>query len=144
MRPSSKDIIRALRCISTAGAQQHCESCCYRTVKAFDGKTYKSCDIDKIGLDAADLLELLTVCQQRDEEELPDDTGLTANQRGVVLVYAACNMRITPARAMLGKGAGTMYATMDKIQINTGLDPRNFYDLARLVEAIERSSNGNG
>lgn len=137
MKPSNKDIIRALRCISTAGEPESCKGCCYRTVEDLNGKTYESCDIDEIGLDAAELLELLTVCQQRDEEEPPDDTGLTANQRGVVLVYAACNMRITPARAMLGKSAGTMYATMDKIQANTGLDPRNFYDLARLVGATE-------
>lgn len=137
MKPSNKDIIRALRCISTPGGPESCEGCAYSVKKRMDGEEYIRCDFDKIGLDAADLLELLTVCQQRDEEELPDDTGLTASQRGVVLVYAACNMRITPARAILGKGAGTMYATMDKIQANTGLDPRNFYDLARLVEAAK-------
>ena len=66
---SCEDIIRALRCISTPGDHtSNCEQCPYWKKEQLNGRlkeklgtdTWTSCDIDKVCLDAADLLERLT------------------------------------------------------------------------------------
>lgn len=55
-----EELIRALRCISTAGGSAGCERCPYLVAEIVEGEPYESCDMDRIGLDAADLLEQLT------------------------------------------------------------------------------------
>lgn len=64
-----KTLIKALRCISTAGASnQDCESCPYffrkqipeDLQKKLKNKWWSSCDVDKVGMDAAARLEELT------------------------------------------------------------------------------------
>ena len=66
---SCEDIIRALRCTSTPGDHtSNCEQCPYWKKEQLNGRlkeklgtdTWTSCDIDKVCLDAADLLERLT------------------------------------------------------------------------------------
>ena len=66
---TEKEIIQALRCTSTPGDHaSNCEQCPYWKKEQLDGRlkeklgtdTWASCDIDKIGLDAADLIERLT------------------------------------------------------------------------------------
>ena len=65
----AKEIVQALRCTSTTGDHQvNCEQCPYWKKEQLNGRlkeklgtdTWASCDIDKVGLDAADLIERLT------------------------------------------------------------------------------------
>ena len=65
----SKDIIAALRCTSTPGGSTgDCEKCPYWKKEQLSGELrerletdeWTSCDVDKIGMDAADLIECLT------------------------------------------------------------------------------------
>lgn len=136
MRPSNEEIIWALRCISTVGAKQFCESCPYCVKETVKGKEYVSCDIDKIGLDAADELELLTVCK-REGSKRTGAAPLTSAQAETVLALAACNMsRAETARRMHRKHTTVDYH-LDKINEATGLDPRNFYDLIELVRIVK-------
>ena len=64
-----KEIMQALRCTSTPGDHtSNCEQCPYWKKEQLNGQlkeklgtdTWASCDIDKVGLDAADLIERLT------------------------------------------------------------------------------------
>ena len=65
---SGDDIIRALRCTSTPGDHpSNCEQCPYWKKEQLNGQLkeklgtdeWTSCDIDKVGLDAADRIERL-------------------------------------------------------------------------------------
>lgn len=64
-----EEIIQALRCTSTPGDHtSNCEQCPYWKKEQLNGQlkeklgtdTWASCDIDKVGLDAAALIERLT------------------------------------------------------------------------------------
>ena len=66
---TTDEIVRALRCASTPGGPTgNCEKCPYWKKEQLSGKLkerlgtdeWTSCDVDKIGLDAADLIERLT------------------------------------------------------------------------------------
>ena len=66
---TTKEIVRALRCTSTPGDHtSNCEQCPYWKKEQLNGRlkeklgtdTWTSCDIDKVCLDEADLLERLT------------------------------------------------------------------------------------
>lgn len=66
---TDKEIVQALRCKSTPGDHtSNCEQCPYWKKEQLNGQlkeklgtdTWASCDIDKVGLDAADLIERLT------------------------------------------------------------------------------------
>ena len=93
----NEEIVRALRCISTAGGENACEHCPYWKEEEvpeeerpiYGADTMHSCDVDRVGLDGADLIERLTdrcaryaeeiaVAQERQrwipvEERLPED-----------------------------------------------------------------------
>lgn len=74
----NEEIVRALRCISTAGNSSDCEHCPYcmeNSVPAemrdtFGADVYHSCDVDRVGLDGADLIERLTARCARYAEEI--------------------------------------------------------------------------
>ena len=66
---TAKEIVQALRCTSTPGDHaSNCEQCPYWKKERLNGRlkeklgtdTWTSCDVDKVGLDAADLIERLT------------------------------------------------------------------------------------
>lgn len=66
---TEKEIVQALRCTSTPGDHtSNCEQYPYWKKEQLNGRlkeklgtdTWTSCDIDKVGLDAADLIERLT------------------------------------------------------------------------------------
>lgn len=66
---TSQEIVQALRCTSTPGDHaSNCEQCPYWKKEQLNGRleeklgtdTWTSCDIDNVGLDAADLIERLT------------------------------------------------------------------------------------
>ena len=93
----TEEIVRALRCISTAGGEHDCEHCPYWKEEevpeeerpVYGADTWHSCDVDRAGLDGAALIEKLTdrcaryaeeiaVLQERTrwipvEERLPED-----------------------------------------------------------------------
>lgn len=92
----NEEIVRALRCVSTVGGEHDCEHCPYWTAEEvpeefqpmFGTGTWYSCDVDRVGLDGAALIEKLAdrcaryaeeiaVAQERTrwipvEEKLPD------------------------------------------------------------------------
>lgn len=66
---TDKEIIRALRCTSTPGGlYEDCTGCPYYRKEQLDAElkeklgvdTWPSCDVNKVGMDAADLIERLT------------------------------------------------------------------------------------
>ena len=74
----NEEIVRALRCVSTAGSSPDCEYCPYWMEEAVPAEVrdmggedvFHSCDIDRVGLDGADLIEKLTDRCARYAEEI--------------------------------------------------------------------------
>lgn len=74
----NEEIVRALRCISTAGGENACEHCPYWKEEEvpeeerpiYRADTMHSCDVDRVGLDGADLIERLTARCARYAEEI--------------------------------------------------------------------------
>lgn len=74
----NEEIVKALRCISTAGGKNACEHCSYWKEEEvpeeerpiYGADTWHSCDIDRVGLDGADLIERLTARCARYAEEI--------------------------------------------------------------------------
>lgn len=69
MTDKEKEIVQALRCTSTPGGPTgDCEKCPYWKTEQLTAEqkeklgvdTWTSCDVDKVGMDAADLIERLT------------------------------------------------------------------------------------
>ena len=66
---TEKEIVQALRCTSTPGSlHEDCTGCPYYRKEKLDAElkeklgvdTWPSCDVNKVGMDAADLIERLT------------------------------------------------------------------------------------
>lgn len=74
----NEEIVRALRCISTAGGENACEHCRYWKEEEvpeeerpiYGADTMHSCDVDRVGLDGADLIEKLADRCARYAEEI--------------------------------------------------------------------------
>ena len=74
----NNEIVRALRCVSTAGGENACEHCPYWKEEEvpeeerpiYGADTMHSCDVDRVGLDGADLIERLTARSARYAEEI--------------------------------------------------------------------------
>lgn len=74
----NEEIVRALRCVSTAGGENACEHCSYWKEEEvpeeerpiYGADTMHSCDVDRVGLDGADLIERLTDRCARYAEEI--------------------------------------------------------------------------
>lgn len=74
----NEEIVRALRCISTAGGENACEHCPYWKEEEvpeeerpiYGADTMHSCDVDRVGLDGADLIERLSDRCARYAEEI--------------------------------------------------------------------------
>ena len=74
----NEEIVRALRCISTAGGEHDCEHCPYWKEEEvpeeerpiYGADTWHSCDVDRVGLDGADLIERLAARCARYAEEI--------------------------------------------------------------------------
>ena len=73
----AEEIIKALRCVSTAGREDDCARCPYWREEnvpeelrpVYGADTMHSCDIDRVGLDGADEIEkLLDRCARYAEE----------------------------------------------------------------------------
>lgn len=59
-RVSDDQLIRALRCSSTVPDDSVCEACPYCATETWREEEIRSCDCDRIGMDAAARLEELT------------------------------------------------------------------------------------
>ena len=74
----NEEIVKALRCISTAGGENACEHCPYWKEEEvpeeerpiYGADTMHSCDVDRVGLDGADLIERLSDRCARYAEEI--------------------------------------------------------------------------
>lgn len=74
----SEEIVRALRCVSTAGGENACEHCPYWKEEEvpeeerpiYGADTMHSCDVDRVGLDGAELIERLAARCARYAEEI--------------------------------------------------------------------------
>ena len=86
----NEEIVRALRCISTAGGENACEHCPYWKEEEvpeeerpiYGADTMHSCDVDRVGLDGADLIERLTDRCARYAEEIAVAQEKTGSMRG--------------------------------------------------------------
>lgn len=107
----NEEIVKALRCVSTVGGEHDCEHCPHWTAEEVPEEyqpmcgtdTWYSCDVDRVGLDGAALIERLTdrcaryaeeiaVLQERTrwvpvEERLPEDAA------DVLAIVYGCPMR---------------------------------------------------
>ena len=76
----NEEIVKALRCVSTAGGENACEHCSYWKEEEvpeeerpiYGADTWHSCDVDRVGLDGADLIERLTDRCARYTEEIAE------------------------------------------------------------------------
>ena len=75
-----QEIVQALRCTSTPGGPtEDCEKCPYWKTEQLTAEqkeklgvdTWTSCDVDKVGMDAADLIERLTAENAALREKVP-------------------------------------------------------------------------
>ena len=74
----NEEIVRARRCVATAGGENACEHCPYWKEEEvpeeerpiYGADTMHSCDVDRVGLDGADLIERLTARCARYAEEI--------------------------------------------------------------------------
>ncbi len=58
---------------------------------------------------------------------------LSGTRKLVAQAYADAGMSITGAARILNLSNDTIYHHLNQIKSRTGLDPRNFWDLARLL-----------
>ena len=97
-----KEIAQALRCTSTPGGlHEDCTGCPYYRKEQLDAElkeklgvdTWPSCDVNKVGMDAADLIERLTA--ENAEAEAERDAALAdlADARNCKTCKYACDTR---------------------------------------------------
>lgn len=60
--------------------------------------------------------------------------ALSATETEIVRAFAACNMHIGDTANAVYKSRNTVTYWLAQIKKHTGLDPKNFYDLAQLVQ----------
>ena len=77
---TGQEIVQALRCTSTPGSlHEDCTGCPYYRKEKLDAElkeklgvdTWPSCDVNKVGMDAADLIERLTAENAALREKVP-------------------------------------------------------------------------
>lgn len=61
----ARDIVHALRCRSTVGIKCIGKSCMYSISGQLGGEVFETCDIYKVGLDAAEMIEALLADNER-------------------------------------------------------------------------------
>lgn len=73
-----------------------------------------------------------SVCPNCGKEMLPLDSELI----DIILTYAACDMQGKRVVQEFGIHKNTVYNRLAKVKQLTGLDPRKFYDLYKLLKII--------
>lgn len=107
----NEEIVKALRCVSTAGGENACEHCSYWKEEEvpederpiYGADTMHSCDVDRVGLDGADLIERLTDHCARYAEEIA-----VAQERKMDVPRADCAGHALDAAAGSAGGGGVM------------------------------------
>lgn len=64
---------------------------------------------------------------------------LTETDRTVVRALAECNMNATEVARINHYHRNTVVFHLNRVQRETGLDPRRFYDLVALVEMVGKN-----
>ena len=67
---------------------------------------------------------------------------LTERQKTTISAIAACDMNISKTAEILYYNRNTVVYHCDNILKKTGLDPRKFYDLVKLMEIVRDESDG--
>ena len=62
----------------------------------------------------------------------------------VILLFAKNNMKVQATADELGRNYDTIAWRLAKIKAVSGLDPRNFYDLIKLVDIANSRMDGDG
>ena len=62
---------------------------------------------------------------------------MNERERQAVLMMAECNMNSSLVARKMGCQRNSVIWALDKVQEKTGLDPRNFYDLVKLIEMVK-------
>ena len=62
---------------------------------------------------------------------------LTEVDRECVLAYAKCGMQVSEAARQLVYHRNTFVYHLDQVKAKTGLDPRDFFDLIKLVQMCQ-------
>lgn len=66
---------------------------------------------------------------------------LTDMDISTIMAYAACDMNIQEASRMMYCHRNTVISHLIKVWSKTGLNPKKFYDLVALINAIEENQN---
>ncbi len=64
---------------------------------------------------------------------------MTDRQKEIVLLMAQCNMNASAVARKAYMHRSNVLYHIEKIEQDTGLDPKNFYDLVKLVETASKS-----
>lgn len=124
-----KEIVQALRCTSTPGDHtSNCEQCPYwkkeqlnwRLKEKLGTDTWTSCDIDKVGLDAADLIERLTAENAALREKVPqwisvEDRLPSPGARVLITDGVFVGEGFLAGKAFFGHGEGTSWKRYSNI-----------------------------
>ena len=70
-----------------------------------------------------------------------DETNLREKDIQTLLTFAKNNMRFKPSAAELGCNFETVSRRLDSIYRRTLLNPKDFYDLVKLVKQIEENND---
>ena len=65
-------------------------------------------------------------------------TKLSQNEKTVIKEYAGCNMNIAETARNLHHSRELINETMSMIEMQTGMDPKKFYDLTELAKEADR------
>lgn len=64
---------------------------------------------------------------------------LTEQKKQILRTYAECNMNVSEVARKLHYHRNNIDYHLDNIRMKTGLDPRNLFDLIKLLEVIHES-----
>ena len=62
---------------------------------------------------------------------------ITESDLKIILAYADCNMNAAQTAKVTYYRKESIYDHLDKIYLLTGLNPRKFYDLVKLVKKVK-------
>lgn len=65
-------------------------------------------------------------------------SSMSPLDKGVVMAFAEANMKPGGASKQYHMSHNGVYYHLLSVKVKTGLDPKNFFDLCKLVEAITK------
>ena len=73
----------------------------------------------------------------------PKQTEINLREKEVLKAMADANLNVTEAAIFLWIARNSVVYHLKKIKRKTGLDPRNFYDMVKLLKYIKEKPNEN-